>query len=98
MSQLEDLLKMLENKIDFKLVEVLSRQDCEKGHISGAINLSLNDIERLAGRNIKKTETVVAYCKSHSCQASAQAARKLLDMGYRRILDFKGSIAQNVRE
>jgi rhodanese-related sulfurtransferase len=87
---MEDLLEMLENKEHFKLVEVLAKAEYEKGHIPGAINIPLDELEKLAKQKLKKKETIVVYCGSYSCHASTKAARKLLDLGYEHTLDFKG--------
>lgn len=85
----EDLLEMLENREHFKLVEVLAKEEYNKGHIPGAINIPLDELETLAKRRLKKTDTIVVYCASYSCHASTKAAKKLLDLGYNHILDFK---------
>lgn len=87
---MEDLLEMLENKEHFKLVEVLAKEEYNKGHIPGAINIPLDELETLAKRRLKKTDNIVVYCASYSCHASTKAAKKLLDLGYNHILDFKG--------
>jgi rhodanese-related sulfurtransferase len=87
---LEDLLEMRANSEKFKLVEVLSEEEYEEGHIPGAINVPLDKLEALARRKLKKTDIIIVYCASYSCQASTKAARKLLEMGYNRTLDFKG--------
>jgi ArsR family transcriptional regulator len=87
---IEGLLEMLENKESFKLVEVLGQAEYEKGHIPEAINIPLDELGKLAKQKLKKKETIVVYCASYTCHASTKAARKLLDLGYERILDFKG--------
>jgi rhodanese-related sulfurtransferase len=87
---LDHLLEMLENKVNFKLVEVLAKEEFDKGHIPGAINLPLDEIEKLAKQNLKRMEIIVVYCESYSCDASTKTARKLLKMGYKKTLDFKG--------
>jgi rhodanese-related sulfurtransferase len=87
---LEDLLEMRVNSEDFKLVEVLSEEEYEEGHIPGAINVPLDKLEALARQKLKRTDTIVVYCASYTCQASTKAARKLLEMGYNKTLDFKG--------
>ncbi len=87
---LEDILEMLANKEDFKLVEVLAEEEYAGGHIPGAINLPLEKLESLAKQKLKKTDTIVVYCASYTCQASTKAARKLLELGYDKTLDFKG--------
>ena len=87
---MEDLLEMFENKERFKLVEVLAKEEYDKGHIPGAINIPLDELETLAKQKLRKTDTIVVYCASYACHASTKAARRLLDLGYQHILDFKG--------
>ena len=87
---LENLLEMRANDEKYKLVEVLPEEEYKEGHIPQAINIPLDNLEALARRKLKKTDTIVVYCASYSCQASTKAARKLLEMGFNRTLDFKG--------
>ena len=86
---LEQLLEMRANGEAFKLVEVLSAEDFAKGHVPGAINLPLTNLRNLAKEHLDKNEPIVVYCLSYHCQASTNAARLLLMMGYSRTLDFK---------
>ena len=88
---IEKLLEMMTNKEKFKLVEVLDEENYKEGHIPGAINLPLNNLEKLAVKNLKKTDVIVAYCASYHCHASTLAAEMLLKMGYKKTVDFKGS-------
>ena len=87
---LEDLLEMRANNERYKLVEVLSEEEYEDRHIPGAINIPLDKLEIIARQKLKRTDTIVVYCASYSCQASTKAARKLLELGYDKTLDFKG--------
>lgn len=87
---LEQLLEMFENKERFRLVDVLSEEEYNKEHIPEAINIPLSKLEILAQKNLKKPETIVVYCESYTCHASTKAARALLEMGYKKVLDFKG--------
>lgn len=87
---LEDLLEMLENNESFKLVEVLAKEEYGKGHIPGAINIPLDELETLAKKKLKKTDVIVVYCAGYTCHASTKAAKKLLELGYRNTVDFKG--------
>jgi len=87
---MENLLEMLENKAPFKLVEVLAKEEYDKGHIPRAISIPLDELETRAKQKLKKTDTVVVYCASYACHASTKAARRLLDLGYQHVLDFKG--------
>lgn len=82
---------MMENKDKFKLVEVLSEESYKEGHIPGAINIPVNELNEVAKEQLKKTDTIVVYCASYHCHASTNAAKILLKMGYNNVLDFKGS-------
>ena len=88
---IEQLLEMMENKEKFKLVEVLSQDSFRQGHLPGAINIPVDNLNNEASKKLKKTDTVVVYCASYTCHASTNAAKMLLEMGYKNVLDFKGS-------
>jgi rhodanese-related sulfurtransferase len=87
---LEDLLEMRANDEKYKLVEVLPEEEYEAGHIIGAINIPLDKLEAPTRQKLKKADTIVVYCASYSCQASTKMAKRLLEMGYKGTLDFKG--------
>lgn len=91
MIPIETMLEMSVNNEPFKLVEVLSEDDYKKGHISGAINIPLDKLKEKAPDQLQKNETIVVYCGSYSCGASTKAAKKLTEMGYTNVLDFKAS-------
>ena len=86
---IERLLEMKANNQKFTLVDVLSEESYNEGHIPGAINIPLGDLELLAERRLDRQDTIVVYCGSYSCQASTKVTRKLLEMGYENTLDFK---------
>jgi len=88
---LDQLLEMIVNKEKFKLVEVLSEDNFNEGHIPDAINLPINKLANLAEKYLKKTDVIVVYCASYACHASTKAAEMLLKMGYKKTLDFKAS-------
>ncbi len=87
---LDGLLEMQANREKFKLVEALPGESYRKGHIPGAINIPVDELGRVAGKNLKKTDTIVVYCANYVCHASTMAAEKLQKMGYKKVLDFKG--------
>ena len=86
---IETLLEMQENGEDFKLVEVLREDGYNEGHIPGAINIPVDMLQGLASKHLKKTDTIIVYCASYGCHASINAAKTLLELGYKNILDFK---------
>ncbi len=88
----DELTKMFASGERFKLVDVLDKDHFEKEHIRGAISLPLKEIEKNASKMLKKSDTVVVYCASFDCQASTNAAEKLLTIGYKNVSDYKGGL------
>lgn len=87
----EDLLERTENGDAFKLVEVLAADKYAEGHLPNAVSLPLEEIDAKAATVLPDKKTpVIVYCASYKCSASTNAAKKLLDMGYADVLDFKG--------
>ncbi|MEM2896036.1 MAG: rhodanese-like domain-containing protein [Candidatus Bathyarchaeia archaeon] len=86
---IEELLEMFVNNRKFKLVEVLSKESFQEGHIPGSINIPLDELENVASAHLEKGDTIVVYCASYACHASTEAARILLSKGYESVLDFK---------
>ena len=88
---LDGLLEMQTNNEKFKLVEVLSEDSFKQGHIPKAINIPVDQLEKVSKNKLKKTDKIVVYCASYTCHASTNAAKILLNMGFKNVLDFKGS-------
>ena len=87
---IESVLEMQENNEDFKLVEVLKEQSYREGHIPGAINIPVDNLKNEAPKQLKITDRIVVYCGSYQCHASTNAAKALLEIGYKNVMDFKG--------
>jgi len=86
---IETVLEMRENNKDFKLVDVLREESYKEDHIPGAINIPKDMLQGLAPKHLDKKDTIVVYCASYGCHASTNAAKALLEMGYKKVLDFK---------
>jgi len=93
MITIEKLLEMKANDEDFALVETLPKESFDNGHIPGAVNIPSDSIAQEAGDRLQKNATVVTYCANYACQASTVAAKKLMDLGYSDVLDFKAGKA-----
>ena len=89
-----ELEKMRREGVKFTLVDVLSKESYAKGHIPGAISIPFADLEKEAGRLLKKDDTIVVYCASFECMGSTRAAEKLKRLGYRNVFDFKGGLKE----
>ena len=88
----DELDRMISSGEKFKLVDVLAKDSFEKEHIRCSISLPLNEIEEKAGQEFRKDEAIVVYCASFECQASTMAAKKLAEMGFKNVYDYKGGI------
>lgn len=89
----EELKKKMEKDEDFYLVDVLSKESYEKGHIKGAVSLPLGEIRKRAPQMFNKDDELVVYCASFKCMASTKAAKTLRAMGYENVYDYKGGLA-----
>lgn len=74
---------------DVIILDVRSRDEYEKEHIQNAVSLPSTEIESLAEEMLPdKNTTILIYCKTG--KKSAEAAEKLVKMGYTRVYDFGG--------
>jgi len=84
-----DLKAKLDKEEKFKLVEVLSHESFAKGHIPHAINIPVDEIGERAPKELDKEEEIVVYCFDTACQASPNVAKKLMELGYKKVIDFE---------
>lgn len=89
---LEKVLEMKENGEPFTLVDTLPENFFKDCHLPGAINIPSKDIAQEAEKKIDRNIPVVTYCAGYTCPVSTRAAKKLLEMGYSQVFDFKGGI------
>lgn len=85
--------KLLDERKDILLLDVREPDEYEQGHINGATNLPLSQIERgkLPDDILDKKEPVMVYCRSG--RRSARAAALLEQQGYTAIYDMGGIIS-----
>lgn len=91
----EELKQMIDKNEDFTLIDVLSENSFLMGHITGSINIPVEDLnfkQTVADKIPIKDKKIVVYCASFECSASPKAARKLVEMGYKNVYDFEGGI------
>ncbi|MFW5760098.1 MAG: rhodanese-like domain-containing protein [Cyclobacteriaceae bacterium] len=86
---LETLKKKLEND-EVTLIEVLNKEEYEKSHIKGAINIPLKNIGAEAKERFETDDEIVVYCSDEECTASPTAAKKLEDLGFKNVYHFEG--------
>ena len=86
---IETVLELKENNEPFILVEVLGAEEFKKGHLPQAVNIPLAELEEKAPAQLKKDVKTIVYCANYHCTASTKAARKLVSLGFKDVLDFK---------
>lgn len=101
MSEFQDIssdeLKKKMEEDDFVLLDVLGEDSYKAVHLPGAKVADahqskedfLSDVKSLVS---DKSQDVVVYCASFSCQLSPKAAGWLVDAGYENVYDFAGGL------
>lgn len=69
-----------------QLVDVRTPAEFAEGHIKGAVNIPLQDLEARAKELQPRTKTIVVYCRSGG--RSARAAKLLEGKGYTKVYDL----------
>ena len=69
-----------------QLIDVRTTKEYTSGHIDGAINLSLQDIQAGTMPTVTKDKPIYVYC--HSGNRSSQATSILKAAGYQNIVDL----------
>lgn len=92
----DQFVKILSSGESYVLLDVLGEESYKAGHLEGAKNLPVSGItkETAAALLPDKGATIVVYCGSFKCPASTQAAKKLTDLGYTAVLDYKGGLKE----
>ena len=74
---------------DYLFVDVRSEDEYKSGHIEGAINIPVSEIDsRLS--EIPKDKIIIVYCNGSSCNRSSAAANILLENGYTQVYNIGG--------
>ena len=81
--------QMIEDNKDALILDVRTAAEYESGHIPNAVNLSNEDIQAGKVDSLKdKSQLIMVYCRSGN--RSRQAAQKLAELGYTKVVDFGG--------
>lgn len=86
--------ELYQNSQDFKdevIMDVRTRQEYERGHIEGSINLSLEQIDKETNQFVPNMKTkIYVYCLSGS--RSKIAVSRLEKMGYEHVFDVTNGL------
>jgi rhodanese-related sulfurtransferase len=83
----DNLQALMNENQDFTLIEVLPQAEYQRFHLPKAINVPWGpDFERQVSREVPdKGRTVVVYCADTQCDTSDKAAKKMDEMGYKKV-------------
>ena len=73
------------------VVNVLSPKTYADAHIKGSMNIPLKQLKSRAGQ-FDKSQTLVVYCASSSCDASHKAAQVLWRAGFKNVFVYEGGM------
>ena len=87
-SEVEEIIKTNANTI---LLDVRSRQEFLEGHLDGAINIPLFDLEKYCLLKLKdKNKIVIVYCQSGI--RSKKAIKVLNSRGFKNLYNLKNGL------
>lgn len=89
-----ELKKKIDQGATLKVVDTLAPDLFNKSHITGAINIPLNQIEAKAPQKLSKNDEIVVYCGSKDCDMSTQAYTKLEKLGFKNVWEFEGGLQE----
>lgn len=86
--------KVSEGKVDGVIIDLRKKEDFDKGHIPGAINIPFDKYDGFEGSQtefpgLSKTRFNYVYCYELLCNLSQKAAKKFASLGYP-VKDIKG--------
>lgn len=88
---IHDVKRKIDNKEDFILCDVRSKDDYDLKHIKGSVSAPYEELESKA-QEFSKDKEVIVLADDDSCPYSTYAAKKLLAMGFNKVYDMKAGI------
>ncbi len=80
---------------DYVLLDVMSEESYEKGHIEDAESFPVGTINiETTSDELDKDDKIVVYCAGSSCSVSTKAAHRLMALGFENVLDYKGGLEE----
>ena len=86
----EELKAKMDRGESFVLLDALSAKHYQSSHLPGAVNLPYEFVDEAERLLPNKDAEIVVYCMNVDCEASAEEARELTEMGYRNVRSMSG--------
>ncbi|HRE84607.1 MAG TPA: rhodanese-like domain-containing protein [Opitutaceae bacterium] len=92
---LQSLVSSVQANPNLILVEALPEHYFKQGHLSGAVNINVEEVKTKAPQLLPDLQAnIVVYCASATCTNSDQVAVQLHSLGYTDVSVFKGGKAE----
>ncbi len=78
------------NNEDYLFIDVRSEDEYKSGHVKGAINIPVSEIENRLDE-IPADKSLIVYCNGSGCDRSGSAAGVLKENGFKNVYDMIGS-------
>lgn len=72
------------------LIEVLAREEYDRRHIAGAINLPLPELNEETAARLDRSRPIVVYGYDFQCDLSGRAAARLESMDFTDVYNYEG--------
>lgn len=91
----EQLRRVIEGPQRVPVINVLDQESYDRKHIPDSVSVPLtepNFVDQVDEQVSERTDPLVVYCASSSCDASERAAEKLEQAGFTGVRDFEGGV------
>lgn len=91
----DELNEKLDSENDFLLIDTLGDASYRRAHLPQAVSISAkedNFVDRVEQAVTDKNQEVIVYCGSFDCGLSPQAAQRLVDAGFKNVVDYEGGL------
>jgi len=86
-----EIMSIVKNNKNVILLDVRSKQEYDEGHLKGAINIPVYELEYRAGSELKNKQCVlIAYCSAGI--RSRRAIEILRKMGYKNLYNVEDGV------
>jgi rhodanese-related sulfurtransferase len=72
------------------IIEALGAAYWADAHLPGAVNIPTSQVDRLAPRLLLDLDADIIVYSSGTCEGAQTVARRLIDLGYRRVRVYEG--------
>ncbi len=76
------------------VVNVLDKKHYDDCHITGSVQVSMDQLESFANTLDKERSDVIFYCSNYMCSASGFAVKKFMDLGFKHVAAYEGGTAE----